>query len=121
MVITQGDVFWVELGEPEGSAPAYLHPHVVIQNDLFNLSKINTVVLCGITSNLKRGNAPGNVTLRKGEANLPKKSVVNISQILTVNKYDLYQKIGALSKNRMMEIIGGINMLLKPANLKFKK
>ncbi len=120
MVIKQGDVFWVELGEPRGSEPAYLHPHVVIQNDLFNVSKINTVVVCGLTSNLKRGSVPGNVTLRKGEANLPKKSVVNISQILTINKNDLYEKIGTLSKNRIEEIIEGVNLLITPAYLKIK-
>jgi mRNA interferase MazF len=99
MVINQGDVFWIEFREPSGSEPAYRHPHVVIQNNLFNRSRINTVVVCTLTSNLKRSKAPGNVMLSKGEANLPKKSVVNISQIFTVNKSDLSEKIGTLSRD----------------------
>jgi len=73
MVINQGDVFWIEFNEPSGSEPGYRHPHVVIQNNLFNRSRVNTVLVCTLTSNLKRSDAPGNVTLNKGEANLPKK------------------------------------------------
>jgi mRNA interferase MazF len=61
MVINQGDIFWIELDEPSGSEPGYLHPHVIIQNNLFNLSRINTVVVCVLTSNLRRANSPGNV------------------------------------------------------------
>jgi mRNA interferase MazF len=74
MVINQGDKFWIEFGDPTGSEPAYRHPHVVIQNNLFNCNRINTVVVCAITSNLKRAGAPGNVLLKKDEANLPKKA-----------------------------------------------
>ena len=114
MVICQGDIFWVELSSPTSSEPGYRHPHVVIQNDLFNQSRINTVVVCALTSNLKRADAPGNVLLKKGEANLPKKSVVNISQLFTVNKRDLYEKIGALSKDRIFEILQGIKLFMEP-------
>ncbi len=114
MVINQGDVFWVELGEPSGSAPGYRHPHVVIQNNIFNHSRINTVVLCSITSNLERAKAPGNVLLSSGEANIPKRSVVNISQIVTVDKSDIVEKIGTLSPKRMREILDGIQLLIEP-------
>lgn len=117
MVISQGDIFWIEFAEPSGSEPGYLHPHVVIQNNLFNQSRINTVVVCTLTSNLKRSNAPGNVTLRKGEANLPKKSVVNISQIFTVNKSDLSEKIGTLSSDRIAQILSGIRLLTEPGDV----
>ena len=117
MVINQGDVFWIELGIPSGSAPGYRHPHVVIQNNIFNKSKINTVVVCAITSNLKRANAPGNLFLAKGEANLKKQSVVNISQIITVDKSDLLEKIGTLSPKRVNQIIEGINLLIKPKDI----
>ena len=96
MVIRQGDVFWIELDEPSGSEPGYRHPHAVIQNNVFNKSRINTVVVCVITSNLRRAESPGNVLLKKGEANLPKQSVVNISQIFTADKRDLTEKIGSL-------------------------
>lgn len=114
MVINQGDVFWIEFDEPSGSEPGYRHPHVVIQNNLFNRSRINTVVVCALTSNLKRAQAPGNMTLNKGEANLPKKSVVNISQIFTVNKSDLSEKIGTLSRIRISSILQGIRLLTEP-------
>ena len=117
MVIRQGDVFWVDLGEPSGSSPGYRHPHVVIQNNIFNKSRINTVVVCVITSNLKRAAAPGNVLLEKGEANLPKQSVVNVSQIFTVDKQDLAERIGTLSLQRIQQILAGINLVLEPRDI----
>ena len=114
MVINQGDVFWIEFNEPSGSEPGYRHPHVVIQNNLFNRSRVNTVLVCTLTSNLKRSDAPGNVTLNKGEANLPKKSVVSISQIFTVNKSDFSEKIGTLSKDRISQICHGVRLITEP-------
>ncbi len=117
MVIRHGDIFWVNLGVPSGSAPGFKHPHVVIQNNVFNLSKINTVVVCALTSNLKRAKAPGNVLLKKGEANLKKESVVNISQIITIDKSDLIEKIGSLSKSRLKQILEGVKLLLEPREL----
>ena len=117
MVIKQGEIYWVDLGEPDGSAPGYKHPHIVIQNDLFNASRINTVVICTLTSNLKRGLSPGNVVLKKGEANLPKKSVVNITQLYTVDKKDLFEKIGKVNKKRLNEILSGIQLLTEPREL----
>lgn len=117
MVIRQGEIYWVDLGEPRGSEPSYRHPHIVVQNNLFNASKINTVAVCALTSNLKRAKAPGNVLLEKGEANLLKKSVVNISQIYTVNKSDLIEKIGRVSQNRVQQILDGINLLLEPREI----
>lgn len=117
MVIKQGEIYWVDLGEPTGSEPGYRHPHVVVQNNLFNSSNISTVVVCTLTSNLRRGTAPGNITLNKGEANLPKKSVVNISQIYTVNKSDLTELIGQVSEKRMYEILEGLTLLTEPREL----
>jgi mRNA interferase MazF len=114
MVINQGDIFWIDFRAPNGSEPGYRHPHLVIQNNLFNRSRINTVVVCTLTSNMKRAGAPGNVALKKGEANLPKKCVVNISQIFTVNKSDLSEKIGTLSKDRIFQVLQGIKLLTEP-------
>lgn len=114
MVVRQGDVFWLDLGSPSGSAPGYRHPHVVVQNNLFNHSNIRTVVLCALTSNLRRAEAPGNVLLRKGEANLKKASVVNISQLITLDKADLREKIGTLSPSRMRQVVEGIQLLIEP-------
>ena len=117
MVIKQGDVFWVDLGKPSGSAPGYRHPHVVVQNTLFNRSRIGTVVVCALTSNLGRAKAPGNVLLSQGESNLPKRSVVNVSQIVTVDKSDLVEKIGTLHEKRVHEILEGIYLLLEPRDI----
>ncbi len=117
-MIKQGDVFWVNLGKPTGSEPAYRHPHLVIQNNVFNSSRINTVVVCSLTSNLHRAKSPGNVLLEKGEANLPKQSVVNITQIFTVDKADLTEKIGALSRSRMDQVLEGIELVIKPRDIK---
>ena len=114
MVINQGEVFWVDLDDPSGSEPGYRYPHVVIQNNLFNRSRINTVVVCALTSNLKRAQAPGNVLLAPREANLPKQSVVNISQLFTVDKKQLSEKIGALSTRRVREILNGLRLLTEP-------
>ncbi len=117
MVIRQGDVFWVDLGEPSGSEPGYRHPHVVIQNNVFNRSRINTVVVCTITSNLKRAKAPGNVLLEKGEVSLPRQSVVNVSQIFTVDKGDLVEKIGTLSPDRVWQILDGVQLVIEPRDV----
>ncbi|MGK7947382.1 MAG: type II toxin-antitoxin system PemK/MazF family toxin [Xenococcaceae cyanobacterium] len=113
MVIQQGDIYWIDLGEPLGAQSAYRHPHVVIQNNVFNRSRIATVVVCALTSNLKRANAPGNILLEKNEANLPKQSVINVSQIFTVSKEQLQQKIGTLSKARMEQILAGIKLVIE--------
>jgi len=117
MVIEQGEIYWIDLGGPSGSAPGYRHPHIVIQNNLFNSSNINTVVMCALTSNLKRGLSPGNVVLKKGEANLSKKSVINITQIYTVDKNDLFEKIGKVNSERLKEILLGIQLLTEPREL----
>jgi mRNA interferase MazF len=114
MVINQGDIFWIDLEEPKGSEPGYRHPHVVIQNNLFNRSKIGTVVVCALTSNLKRANAPGNVLLEKKEANLPKPSVANVSQIFTVDKGQVGEYIGTLSPRRVRQILDGIKLVMEP-------
>lgn len=117
MVINQGDIYWVDLGEPIGSQSAYCHPHVVIQNNVFNQSQIATVVVCSLTSNLKQAKAPGNILLEANEANLPKQSVVNVSQIFTISKEQLKQKIGTLSKTRIEQILAEIKLVIEPRNI----
>ena len=114
MVINQGDIYWVELGEPSASEPGYRHPHVVVQNNIFNRSQLKTVIVCALTSNLRRGQAPGNVQLESGEGDLPKQSVVNVSQIYTVDKSQLDEYIGTLSSARVREIINGIKLVIEP-------
>lgn len=114
MVIKQGDIYWIELDEPEGSEPGYKHPHVIVQNNLFNSSKIKTVLVCPLTTNLKRASAPGNVGLDKKESGLPKDSVVNVSQLFTVDKTQLDKYVGTLSSKRITEILSGIKLILDP-------
>ena len=111
--IRQGEVYWIDFGPVGGSAPAYRHPCVVVQNDIFNRSLISTTVVCLITSNLKRGDAPGNVRLSPGEANLPKNSVVNVSQLATVNKTDLAGSIGTLSAGTLQAVCRGLALLFE--------
>lgn len=117
MVIKQGDVFWIELDEPAASEPGYRHPHVVIQNNVFNASQIRTVVVIALSSNLKRAAAPGNVVLDKGEANLPRQSVVNVSQIFTIDKTQLDEYIGTLSAKRTREILNGMKLVIEPREI----
>ncbi|OGF55100.1 MAG: PemK family transcriptional regulator [Candidatus Fraserbacteria bacterium RBG_16_55_9] len=114
MVVNQGDIYWVDLEEPRGSEPGYRHPHVVVQNNLFNRSQIQTVLVCPLTSNLKRAHAPGNVLLSKREANLPKQSVVNVSQVFTVDKSQLGEYLGTLSSRRVLQILEGIKLAIEP-------
>ncbi len=116
-MIRQGDVFWVDLDEPSAPEPGYRHPHVVIQNNVFNRSRINTAVVCALTSNLKRAESPGNVLLEEGEADLPKQSVVNVTQIFTVNKTGLVEKIGSLSRKRVSQILEGVMLVLTPGDI----
>ncbi len=117
MVTRQGDVCWCDFGPAHGSGPSRRRPCVVIQNNVFNRSRINTTVVCLLTSNLMREGAPGNVALSKGEAGLPKKCIANVSQLMTVDKTDLSEKIGTLRARRLREILAGVQGLLEPADV----
>jgi mRNA interferase MazF len=111
MIVNQGDIYWVQLEEPSGSERGHTHPHVVIQDNVINRSRINTVVVCALTTNSKRANAPGNILLEAGEANLPKQSIVVVSQVSTVNKAQLGEYIGSLTKQRISQILAGMRFL----------
>jgi mRNA interferase MazF len=109
--IRQGEVYWIDFGPTTGSAPAERHPCVVVQSDVFNRSRIPTTVVCLITSNLDRARAPGNVLLKKGSGNLPKECVVNVSQVLTMEKTDLVERIGKLPASTIDAIRAGLHLL----------
>ena len=113
MVIKQGDIYWVPLEKAEDPESGYTHPHVVIQEDVLNNSRIDTVVVCALTTNMKRAKAPGNVLLEIGEANLTKQSIVVISQVSTVNKTQLGEYIGSLNEERINQILAGMKFLQK--------
>jgi len=111
LLINQGDIYWVQLEGLSGSEQGIRHPHVVIQDNVFNHSRINTVVACALTSNLKRANTPGNVLLEVGEANLSRQSVVEVSKVSTVVKTQLGEYIGSLTERRINQILAGMRFL----------
>ncbi|MBP7692988.1 MAG: type II toxin-antitoxin system PemK/MazF family toxin [Anaerolineales bacterium] len=111
MVIKQGDIYWVSLAGPDSSEPAIAHPQVVIQDDVLNRSRIPTLVVCALTTNAKRAKSPGNVRLEAGEANLPRPSVVVVSQVSTVAKAQLGAYIGSLTQARIAQILAGLRFV----------
>lgn len=109
MVVGRGDVVMVDFGMPEGNEAAFLRPVVILQGNVFNrVEDFGTVLVVPLTSNTFKAKFEGNVLLRKGEANLPKASVVLVSLMTHVNKGDLRRKIGTLSPVRVDEIIDGL-------------
>jgi len=106
--IHRGDLFWIGPDDARGSIPGHPHPHVVVQEDVFNHSRITTVIVCALTTNLLRGNEPGNVLLDVGEGSLPKQSVVVVSQISSIEKARLGEWIGSLAEARVEQILAGL-------------
>jgi mRNA interferase MazF len=111
--IRQGEVYWLDFGPTSGSAPAERHPCVVVQSDVFNRSRIATTVVCLITSNMDRAAAPGNVKLKKGDARLAKPSVVNLSQVVTVDKADLEERLGRIPSPALESVLAGLRLLFE--------
>lgn len=112
MVISRGEVWWADLGEPIGSAPGFRRPVLVVQGDSLNQSKIATVVCVPLTSNLKWSDAPGNVALRAKETGLPKESVANVSQIVSVDKEILTERVGKIRGQKLELVFAGIDVVL---------
>jgi mRNA interferase MazF len=110
MVIRRGDIYWVDFSPGKGSEPLGRRPGLAIQSDALNDSKINTVIMLVITSTLKFSELPGNVILRKDEANMPKKCVVNVTQVKSVDRNSIREKIGSLSKKKMEEVVEGLKL-----------
>jgi mRNA interferase MazF len=111
LVINQGDIYWLKVENAGGLESDIPHPHVVIQDNVFNHSRIHTVVACALTSNLKRASLPGNILLDAGEANLPRQSVVESSKVSTVDKSHLGELIGSLTEERVQQILAGLRFL----------
>lgn len=112
MVVGQGEVWWADLPEPRGSGPGFRRPVVVVQGDALNLSRIATVVCVPLTSNLKWAEAPGNVLLATLTTGLPKDSVANVSQILTVDRSLLFERVGRLQARKLKLVLAGIDVVL---------
>lgn len=111
-MVKRGQVWWAELPGPTGSGPGFTRPVLVIQADSFNKSRIHTAVVVAITSNLQLSKAPGNVSLSKNKSGLPKDSVANVSQIITLDKDSLTQAVGVLDKLTMHQVDDGIKLVL---------
>lgn len=107
----RGEIWWVDLGIPFGSEPGFKRPVLIIQDDSFNQSNINTIVSIAITSNLNLSEAPGNVLISKKDSNLSKDSVVNVSQIVTLDKKRFLNKVGKLKSNKLNEVEAGLKLV----------
>ena len=108
----RGEIWWASLSAPRGSGPGYRWPVVVIQSDPFNESRIRTVVVAVVTSNLRLADAPGNVFLDRRETGLPRDSVVNVSQVLTLNKSFATEQVGTTPAQTMTAIDAGLRLVM---------
>ncbi|MHB8868093.1 MAG: type II toxin-antitoxin system PemK/MazF family toxin [Thermoleophilia bacterium] len=111
-MISQGEVWWAEPADPVGSEPGFRRPVVIVQGDSFNQSRIATVVCVVLTSNVRWAEAPGNVLLTSKTTGLPKDSVANISQIVTLDRVSLVDRVGAVPQKKLGLILFGIDVVL---------
>ena len=111
-MVSQGEVWWADLGGPAGAEPGYRRPVVVVQGDMFNGSKISTVACVALTGNIGWAEAPGNVLLSPRQTGLPKQSVANVSQIVTLDKAVLGECVAKVPRSKMDLILAGINIVL---------
>lgn len=112
MVVAQGEIWWADLPKPKGSGPGFRRPVVIVQGDAINRSRIATTICVPLTSNLKWSAAPGNVELSAKTTNLPKDSVANVSQIVTLDKDLLSERVGKLPPAKLELVLSGIDVML---------
>ena len=112
MVIASGEIWWADLETPAGSAPGFRRPVVIVQGDAFNRSRIATVVCVPLTSNLRWADAPGNVLLSVQTTGLPRDSVANVSQIVTIDRSLLTERVGKLTARELELVLAGIDVVL---------
>ena len=111
-MIAQGDVCWADLPDPVGSGPGFRRPVLVVQGDAFNRSRVATVVCVPLTSNLKWAESPGNVRLPARSSGLPKESVANVSQIITLDRSVLTERVGRISSKQLELVFSGLDIVL---------
>ncbi len=111
-MISQGEVWWADLADPVGSEPGFRRPVVIVQGDPFNRSRIATVVCVALTSNLRWAEAPGNVLLTAKATGLPKDSVANVSQIVTLDRESLVERVGVVPQKKLELILFGTDVML---------
>jgi mRNA interferase MazF len=112
VVVERGQIWWAELGEPSGSEPGLRRPIVIVQSEAFNRSRLRTVVAAVLTSNLRLVEAPGNVLVPAKTAGLPKDSVVNVSQIITVDRDFLAEPAGRIRGQLLRDVENGLRLVL---------
>jgi len=110
--VLRGEIWWATLRLPRASEPGYRRPVVIVQSDEFNRSDISTTIVAAISSNLRLAEAPGNIYLKRRESGLPKDSVINVSQLLTLDKTFLSEKAGKLSARRMLLLEESLRLVL---------
>lgn len=111
-MVARGELWWVDFGEPVGSGPGYRRPAVIVSSDRFNRSRIATLIVAAVTSNLRLTGIPGNVALPTEETGLPKPSVVNVTQLLTIDRQLLDGLISKIAGTRMHAIDEGLRLVL---------
>lgn len=112
MVVERREVWWADLVDPDGSGPGFRRPVLVVQADSFNRSRIRTLIVVALTSNVRLLDAPGNVLLRASQTGLPKDSVANVSQIVTLDRDDLTERVGRISQKLMARVDAGLKLVL---------
>ena len=112
MVVERGDIWWADLGEPEGSEPGFRRPVLIVQSDAFNRSRLQTVIAVVLTSNLRLVDAPGNVLMPAKATGLPRDSVANVSQLITVDREFLTDKIGRVRGQLQADLDSGLRLIL---------
>jgi mRNA interferase MazF len=112
VVIQRGEVWWADLGEPRGSEPGYRRPVLVVQNDAFNRSRLQTTLVVNLTSNLRLVEAPGNVLVPAKTSGLPKDSVANVTQLLTLDEDFLTERAGKVPPRLMAQVDAGLKLVL---------
>jgi len=110
--VNRGEIWWAGLPHPRGSGPGYRRPVVIVQADSFNLSQIQTTIVAVITSNMQLAQAPGNVVLTRRQSRLPKQSVINVSQLITLDKSYLTERVGKLPSGQLLTLEDGLRLVL---------
>ena len=113
VVVRRGEIWWADIPDPLGSEPGFTRPVVVIQGDRFNNSQIGTVVVVTVTSNLRLGDALGNVFIERTQSGLPRDSIVNVSQVATLDKHSLVERVGRLPEDLMSSVDSGLRFVLE--------
>ena len=108
----RGEIWWADLPDPSGAAPGYRHPVLLLQADAFTRSRIATVIAIVVTGNLRLATAPGNVLLPSSESGLPRDSVINVSQLVTLNKQTLDERVGQITARTLDQVEHGVRLVL---------